>query len=51
MTPKKVTPEELKAQKSGPVSTVVHDLDSCPTCLSGIEASTLETQYLDILKR
>lgn len=51
MTPKKVTPQELKAQTAGPIKTKDLELSTCPTCLSGIEASTLENEYLEILKR
>ncbi len=51
MTPKTVTPQELKAQENGPIKTKVTELDTCPTCLSGIEALTLGSEYLEILKR
>lgn len=51
MTPKTVTPQELKAQEVGPIKMDEPDFSTCPTCLSGIEATTLEPQYLEILKR
>lgn len=51
MNPNNVTPHELQAEGAGPVETKIHELDCCPTCLSGIEASTLGPEYLDILKR
>ncbi|MEM1179206.1 MAG: hypothetical protein AAGM22_12730 [Acidobacteriota bacterium] len=55
MTPKKVTPQDLKAQEAGPNQARDHELGglggTCPTCLSGIEASTLDPKYLEILKR
>lgn len=52
MNPKTITPQDLKAQDEGPTQANDHELgDSCPTCLSGIEATTLDPRYLDILKR
>ncbi len=51
MNPKQVTPQDLKAQEAGPIQTRDHELSTCPTCVSGIEASTLEKNYLEILKR
>ncbi len=51
MTPKTVTPQELKAKEAGPLETKVHEIDCCPTCVSGIEPTTLAPEYLEILKR
>lgn len=51
MTPKTVTPQELKAKEAGPIKTTVLEIDSCPTCISGVEGSTLGSDYLEILKR
>ena len=43
--------QELTAKENGQITTKVPEIDSCPTCLSGIEASTLGSEYLEILKR
>ena len=48
MNPTKVTPQD---QTPAPVTMKDDILATCPTCVSGIEATTLEKDYLAILKR
>ncbi|MEM1206274.1 MAG: hypothetical protein AAGN66_23785 [Acidobacteriota bacterium] len=44
-----VTPNAI--QEAGPAKMTDLQLDCCPTCISGVDPTTLAPEYVEILKR